>query len=49
VRAGQRFGLIRFGSRIDLFLPPDAQVLVGVGDKVHAGITPLASLKRGKR
>lgn len=40
--AGQRFGLIRFGSRVDLFLPLEAQVLVSVGDRVAGGLTPIA-------
>jgi phosphatidylserine decarboxylase len=40
--AGQRFGLIRFGSRVDLFLPLTAEVLVRVGDQVAGGLTPLA-------
>jgi phosphatidylserine decarboxylase len=34
---GERFGLIRFGSRTDLLLPPNVEVLVNVGDKVHGG------------
>ncbi|WP_420631101.1 phosphatidylserine decarboxylase [Candidatus Leptofilum sp.] len=46
VQTGQRFGLIRFSSRVDLFLPPTAQMLVKVGDKVTGGITPIAQLKK---
>jgi phosphatidylserine decarboxylase len=42
---GQRYGLIRFGSRIDLTLPQDAEVVVQVGDIVRGGETILASLK----
>jgi phosphatidylserine decarboxylase len=45
LRAGQRFGLIRFGSRVDVYLPLDAQVLVGTGQKAIAGETVLADLK----
>jgi len=45
VFAGQRFGLIRFGSRIDLFLPPNAQVLVAIGDQVYGGVTAVARLQ----
>lgn len=44
---GQRFGLIRFGSRVDVYLPLDAQVLVGVGQKAIAGETVLADLTPG--
>lgn len=42
---GQRYGLIRFGSRTDLFLPADADVVARVGDKVRGGETVLAYLK----
>lgn len=45
VQTGQRFGLIRFSSRVDLFLPPTAHMLVKVGDKVIGGITPIAQLQ----
>lgn len=38
---GQRFGMIRFGSRVDLYLPPEVQPLVTVGQKVSAGWSPL--------
>ncbi len=44
VTTGERFGLIRFGSRVDLFLPPDADVLVSIGDRVRGGLTPVARL-----
>ena len=44
VTTGQRFGLIRFGSRLDLYLPPSATILVQVGDKVKGGINPIAQL-----
>ena len=42
----QKYGFIKFGSRIDLFLPLDAQVLVSLGDKVRGGVTPVARLNR---
>lgn len=45
LQTGQRFGLIRFGSRLDLFLPPNAQLLVKIGDKIAGGLTPIAQLK----
>lgn len=41
----QKFGFIKFGSRIDLLLPPDSEILVGIGDKVTGSQTPLARLK----
>ena len=42
---GQRIGMIRLGSRVDLFLPDDAEVLVARGDKVKAGRTAIARWK----
>jgi phosphatidylserine decarboxylase len=44
VEAGQRLGLMKFGSRFDVFLPERAVVLVGVGDRVCAGETVIARL-----
>jgi phosphatidylserine decarboxylase len=41
---GQRYGFIRFGSRVDLYLPPDAQVKAALGDKVYATESVLAWL-----
>ena len=41
---GERFGLIRFGSRLDIFVPLNAQVLVGLGQNAVAGETVLADL-----
>lgn len=42
--AGERFGLIRFGSRLDVYLPLSAQVLVGLGQTAISGETVLADL-----
>jgi phosphatidylserine decarboxylase len=42
---GQRFGSIRFGSRVDHYLPLDAEVKAALGDKVYAAETVLAWLK----
>ncbi len=39
---GQRFGMIRFGSRTEIFLPATCQVLVKVGDRVQGAATPIA-------
>ena len=44
VGAGERFGLIRFGSRVDVYLPMTARVLVGAGQLSIAGETVLADL-----
>jgi phosphatidylserine decarboxylase len=41
---GQRYGFIRFGSRVDLYLPTDVRVKVTIGDKVRATSTILAEL-----
>jgi phosphatidylserine decarboxylase len=45
LQKGQRYGLIRFGSRTDLVLPREAEVIVQVGDVVRGGETVLAFLK----
>ncbi len=42
VRRGERIGLIRFGSRTDLHLPPGVEPLVRVGDRVRGGLTIMA-------
>ena len=42
--AGQRFGLIRFGSRVDIYLPPGHNALVAIGQRAIAGETVLADL-----
>ncbi|MCS6989756.1 MAG: phosphatidylserine decarboxylase family protein [Chloroherpetonaceae bacterium] len=40
---GERFGMIKFGSRVDLFLPPNVELKVKVGDKTVAGETIIAT------
>jgi phosphatidylserine decarboxylase len=45
VGAGERFGLIRFGSRVDVYLPPGRHALVAVGQRAVGGETVLADLK----
>lgn len=41
----QEIGFIKFGSRVDMFLPLDAQVLVEVGDRVRVGVTAIADIR----
>jgi phosphatidylserine decarboxylase len=42
---GERFGMIRFGSRTDLFVPEESELLVSRGDRVYGGETVLCRLK----
>lgn len=42
---GQRFGFIRFGSRVDVYLPPNTKINVNIGDKVSATLTVLAEFR----
>ena len=44
LEAGQRYGFIRFGSRVDLYLPLDSRVKVVIGEKVFASSSVLAEL-----
>lgn len=44
VAGGQRFGIMKFGSRIDMFLPRTAAILTNVGEKVVGGETVIAKL-----
>jgi len=48
IQAGERFGLIRFGSRLDVFLPLDARPLVSLGQTAIAGETPIAEFGSSK-
>jgi phosphatidylserine decarboxylase len=41
---GARFGMIRFGSRTEVYLPLSATILVKVGDRVAGGVSPIARL-----
>ena len=45
VARGERFGLIRFGSRVDLYAPENSNVLVTVGEHVYGGETVLCRLR----
>jgi phosphatidylserine decarboxylase len=50
VRAGERFGIMKFGSRMDVFVPDDATITVAVGDTVRGGETVIAMLhSKGRR
>ena len=44
VHAGDRFGVMKFGSRMDVFLPPETAISVAVGDRVRGGETVIAVL-----
>ena len=44
LQRGERFGFIRFGSRVDVYLPLDAQPVAAIGDKVYAAQSVLARL-----
>ncbi len=44
VRTGQRFGIMKFGSRMDLFVPTDATLVAARGDRVRGGETVVARL-----
>ena len=45
LRAGEKFGIMKFGSRMDVFLPITAELSVKVGDKVVGGVTVIARLQ----
>jgi phosphatidylserine decarboxylase len=44
INMGQRYGLIKFGSRVELYLPKEVKVLCEVGEKTYGGITALAEM-----
>jgi phosphatidylserine decarboxylase len=44
LEAGQRYGFIRFGSRVDLYLPDGTEIMAGIGDTVKSGLHILAVL-----
>lgn len=48
VKAGERMGLMKFGSRVDLLLPLGTEVKVKVGDKVKGGVTVLGNMNGNK-
>lgn len=44
-KAGDRFGIVKFGSRMDILVPPDTQISLKMGDRVTAGETVMGRLK----
>ena len=49
VSAGERIGLIRFGSRVDVYLPPNAQIVVGLDSRAIAGETVIAEVSAAQQ
>jgi phosphatidylserine decarboxylase len=45
IKAGERYGLIRFGSRVDLFLPKDTDIMVKVGDRIKGSRDVIGVMK----
>jgi phosphatidylserine decarboxylase len=48
VQAGARFGVMKFGSRMDIFIPRESTIQASVGDKVVGGVTVMAMLPAGR-
>jgi len=46
IRAGERFGIMKFGSRMDLLLPPDVEILVKEGDRTVAGESVVGIIRK---
>ena len=45
LKRGEEFGFIKFGSRVDIFLPTDTEITCKIGDIVQGGVTELGKLK----
>jgi phosphatidylserine decarboxylase len=45
LKAGERFGIMKFGSRMDVFLPTGAELRVSIGDRVVGGESVIAVLR----
>lgn len=45
LQAGERLGVIKFGSRVEVYLPPGVEAVVRVGDRTRAGVTAVARWK----
>ncbi|HSW73918.1 MAG TPA: phosphatidylserine decarboxylase family protein [Candidatus Limnocylindria bacterium] len=48
LKAGQKIGMIRFGSRVDLFLPVNVELMVGRGQRVYGGHTVIGVLRQAQ-
>jgi len=48
LKRGERYGIIKFGSRLDVYMPANTEIKVKIGDKVKAGETIIGELKRTK-
>lgn len=46
--AGERYGMIRLGSKVDIYLPESVELAIKVGDKVYAGKSVLGTMNAGK-
>ena len=46
LNAGDRYGMIKFGSKVDIYLPADIKLSVKTGDNVYAGVTILGVVKK---
>jgi len=46
LKRGERYGMIKFGSRLDVYMPVDTEIRVTLGEKVKAGETVIGSIKK---
>ena len=46
LKAGQRYGMIKLGSRVDVYLPRDVKLAIKMGDQVYAGVSLLGAIER---
>lgn len=46
LEAGERYGMIRLGSRVDIYLPRDVTLSIKIGDKVHAGLSCIGVMEQ---
>jgi len=48
LRKGERYGIIKFSSRLDIYLPKNTQIRIKLGDRVRAGETVIGEMLAGK-